>query len=422
MTRGRIAPGSSERVRALWCVTFLSISLCAADAFGQPAAGPPSECCPPAEDTRTQYPGFLLDSYFQVSVGDIRYDFSRRQLQPGIDIESVETPPIAARVVLFGHEFNRFVSAQISYLRPVQYVIYRGVNGDGADHHLFVHFGTLTLKPSLPVSHRVSLYGEAGVGVTSRRPLQIGELTAVVRTHYAAVVFGGGGEYRLTDNWSLTVGAIYFPGSTTDNQPHTVFVSGGFRYTVRRLPEERVEASRHSGALFPVNLVQLEYTTGYGYGVNTFLSQKIPVFWGGSVKAAHGLAVHYERNVFHTRKIFALDFGASVSYLSSREKREPFAAVSMYPLFRFTVARTKPADLYVVYSLAGPTFLSRPTIDDRDTGTHFTFQDFMGLGVFVGKGRRVSAGAKINHYSNGNIFTENAAIKVPITLQMGYTF
>jgi hypothetical protein len=29
---------------------------------------------------------------------------------------------------------------------------------------------------------------------------------------------------------------------------------------------------------------------------------------------------------------------------------------------------------------------------------------------------------KINHYSNGNVFTDNAGVKVPLTFGFGYTF
>jgi hypothetical protein len=86
------------------------------------------------------------------------------------------------------------------------------------------------------------------------------------------------------------------------------------------------------------------------------------------------------------------------------------------------VIRTNPADVYLCYSLAGPTYISKLTLDRLDTGSHFTFQDFMGVGVFLGKHRSVSAGVKINHYSNGNIFTENAGVKIPITLALGYAF
>jgi Lipid A 3-O-deacylase (PagL) len=146
------------------------------------------------------------------------------------------------------------------------------------------------------------------------------------------------------------------------------------------------------------------------------------VFWGGNVKVDRGLAVHYDRNVFHTRKVFALDLGASVSSWRSRTDRNAFFTISAYPLFRFTLVRTKPADVYVCYSLAGPTYISRLTLDRLDTGTHFTFQDFMGAGVFLGRERTMSIGVKINHYSNGNIFTENAGVKIPVTLALGYSF
>ena len=61
-------------------------------------------------------------------------------------------------------------------------------------------------------------------------------------------------------------------------------------------------------------------------------------------------------------------------------------------------------------------------IDGRDTGEHFTFQDFIGVGAFLGKTRRLNAEIGIKHYSNGNIFTTNASIKIPLTLTLGLTF
>jgi hypothetical protein len=46
----------------------------------------------------------------------------------------------------------------------------------------------------------------------------------------------------------------------------------------------------------------------------------------------------------------------------------------------------------------------------------------MGLGFFFGPKRQFNAGVKINHYSNGNIFNENAGLKIPYTFNLGYTF
>jgi hypothetical protein len=393
--------------------------------FGALLSGPPT--LPPPEpprreDTRTQYPAFLADSYFAVSLGSIDYGFSGRQLEPGFQAEAVDVPPAAARVALFGHEFNRFLSAQLTYMRPVLYVSYRNVNGDQALHRLLVHFGGVTLKPQLPVGRRVSLYGEAGLGLTSRRGTSIGGVPAIAPAHYASVLLGGGLEYHLDQSWDLAAGATYSPGNSRYREPRTLLVSGGFRFNLRPLPAERVAANRSSDAVFPRTVVQVEYTTGVGYGVNDFVSSKVPIFWGGTVKVARGIAVHLQRNVFHTRRRFGLDLGASASFWRSRGDGDRFAALSVYPLFRLTAVRTRPVDLYLFYSVAGPSYVSQSVIDGSDTGGGFTFQDFMGVGAFLGRGRRVSGALKINHYSNGNLLTSNAGIKVPLTLGLGLTF
>jgi hypothetical protein len=385
------------------------------------AAVPPRDL-PAREDKRTQYPAFLANSYFAVSLGSIHYGFSRRQLQPGFDAASVEVPHAAARVTLFGRQLNPFLAAQVTYTRPVLYVSYRNVNGDEARHRLLVHFGALTLKPQLPVGRRVTLYGEAGLGLTSRRAIMVGADAAVPAAHYASVLLAGGAEYHLGGAWDLAAGATYSPGSGRDRQPRTLLFSGGFRYNLRPIPAERAEMNRRSDAVFPRSVIQVEYTAGVGYGVNDFVSRKVPIFWGGTVKVARGVAVHLQRNVFHTRRRFGLDLGASASLWRSRGDADRFAALSVYPLFRLTAVRARPADLYLFYSVAGPSYVSRRVIDGRDTGGGFTFQDFMGLGAFLGKGRRVSAVLKINHYSNGNLLTDNAGIKVPLTLGLGLTF
>ena len=117
-----------------------------------------------------------------------------------------------------------------------------------------------------------------------------------------------------------------------------------------------------------------------------------------------------------------VDVGASAGFWKSRDQGEWFQTLSVYPLFRFTFLRTRTTDVYFAYSLAGPTYMSKSVVDGRATGNAFTFQDFMGLGLFLGPNRRVNVGVKINHYSNGNIFTENAGVKIPYTFNVGYTF
>ena len=386
--------------------------------------GPAPASAQSSGDTRTQYPAMLANSYASLSVGAVDYLFTPRQLQQGFRVESIETPHLTVRVVLFGHEFNRFISVQGSYIRPVKYVSYRNVNGaPGADHHhVRVNFGTVTLKMSAPIAKRVSLYGEGGPGMTSRTGFVIAGVPAVTDAHFASLVFGGGVDYHVNRTWDVTAGMTYSPGKASVDQRRALFSAGGFRYTMRALDAEQVAANRDSGFIFPRQVIQVEYSSGSGYSVNDFVSTKVPIFWGGNAKVDIGVAPHYERNVFHTRRIFALDVGMSAGVYMTRQKDDRFYSASVYPLFRFTFLRARRADLYFAYSAAGPTFISKVLLDDWNTGRHFTFQDFMGIGVFAGTNRHLNLGVKINHFSNGNIFTQNAGVTIPLTVSAGYAF
>ena len=177
-----------------------------------------------------------------------------------------------------------------------------------------------------------------------------------------------------------------------------------------------------AGFTFRARRLQVEYSSGFGYAINTFLSTRLPVFWKGETKVDRGIAVHYEQNVFHTRKIFALDVGTSGSEWRTRASQQGFFTLSVYPLIRFFLVRARTLDAYLCYSLAGPTYISTRRADGRDLGSRFTFQDFVGAGVLVGKARTVALGVKINHYSNGILVPENAGVMVPVTFTVGWTF
>jgi len=140
------------------------------------------------------------------------------------------------------------------------------------------------------------------------------------------------------------------------------------------------------------------------------------------VQVRRGVTLNYQRNIFHTRKVFSLEWGASVAYWKSNENGEEFYTASLYPLLRFTVIRTKPIDIYFNYSVAGPSYISKTTIDEVETGKKFTFQDFMGMGVYAGKNRKLNAEFKIAHYSNGNLFPQNDGVMIPLTFSLGFTF
>jgi len=376
-----------------------------------------------SQDNRTRYPGFLKNSYFNFNFGYINFPFSSEQLEPGYAAESVTNHHFGMRLIFFGHQFNKHLSAQVSYMKPLQYVIYNNVNGDKAKHSVWMHSGTLSLKAQAPVAKKLSAYAEAGLAIFSRRGFQIDDAFAVKDLSYSTVLSGAGLQYSLSPKWDVTLNLNYAPGKASAKQPHELFYSAGLKYNLTPIPEERVRRNADAGYHFPKHLLQLGYSTNaLGYGPNNFLSKKVAIFWGGGIEVEKGWIAHYQRNIFHTRKVFSFDVGASAGYWTSREKKEEFYTFSVYPTLRFTVLRTKPADLYLFYSVAGPSYISKKIIDEKDGGKHFTFQDFMGLGSFWGKGKKLNTEININHYSNGNIFVYNRGVKVPLTFTLGYAF
>jgi len=58
----------------------------------------------------------------------------------------------------------------------------------------------LTAKPRLPLTRTVSVYGEGGLGIVTRKGFFIGPSPVVKDASYAAVLLGGGLEYRVNDN------------------------------------------------------------------------------------------------------------------------------------------------------------------------------------------------------------------------------
>src|SRR5207249_1729121 len=279
---------------------------------------------------------------------------------PQFRAETIEVPHLGVRVDLFGHRFTKNWSAQVTYMRPARFVAYQNVNGDGDKHQISQAYGGVTLVWDVALNPTLSAYAEGGVGITSRSGFDIKGTTAVQDAHFGAGLLGAGLAYHATPNIDVTFGATYSPGRKSFSQPSTRLYTTGLRYHMHPLPAARVEDNRRAGYSFPANVIRLAYTTNQAtYGVNRFLSQTFPIFWGGNVETRGGVTFDYQRNVFHTRKWFAFDLGASASYWASNANKELFRTVSFYPLLKFFMVRAESAALYLNYSLAGPTYISR---------------------------------------------------------------
>ncbi|MDR3651966.1 MAG: acyloxyacyl hydrolase [Paludibacter sp.] len=388
-----------------------------------------------AQDDRAQLPLALRNAYFGVNIGSINYDFGAAQFQApaGYMLNNVVVNHAAVRLVLYGYEFNKYLSAQLTYMRPVSWVFYyydRGLEKN-VRSSVWMNVGGLTLRPELPISKRFSLNGEVGLGIVTRHGFNAVDGTPIISgVTYPSVLLGGGVNYHINDNWRLVLGATYSPENTSVNQPATTFISAGFNYKLSPVSEQKLKNAAETGYINPKQWLQIGYSSNVlGYGVNNTL-EKAVLFWGGDAEVFQGLTLSYHRNIFHTAKVFALDWGVSASGWQtkgvgsglSNPNKQSFFTLSVFPVLRFNFLHTQPLDAYFYYSVAGPTYISKIIIDGNDTGQHFTFQDNMGVGMFFGENRNWNAEIKIGHYSNGNIFSQNAAVKIPLSLNFGYAF
>jgi len=381
-----------------------------------------------AQVDRAQIPSILNNSYFEVNIGYINYPFSATQVEEGFTFKSVQIPHAAVRIIPAGYEFNKYLSAQISYMRPVLWVHYNytiGQENSEITRAVWMNVAGLTIKPSLPVSKRFSVYSEVGLSIITRKGFNSEDnIPVVTNANYASFLVGGGIKYHLNQNWGLMLNMIYSPENRNVKQPATSFYSAGFSYKLLPFSEVKLAETANTGYVYPKQTVQVGFTSNVlGYSVNNFFSEgKVPVFWAGEAEVQHGFSISYQRNIFHGTRIFSLDWGASIAFWKSNVNKENFYTLSIYPVLKWTFLHTKPADLYFFYTVAGPAYISKTTIDGKDMGEHFTFQDNMGTGIFLGERRSLNAEIKIGHYSNGDLFPGNEGVKIPLTLNIGYAF
>ncbi|MCF8453838.1 MAG: acyloxyacyl hydrolase [Pedobacter sp.] len=377
----------------------------------------------------------MQKSYFEVNLGYINYPFSAAQLEPGYSLNSVTVPHMAVRLVLWGYNFNDYLSTQVTYMRPVAWVKYSyKENGDNRIYNrsVWTNVGGFTLKGNIPIASGFTAYGEAGLGIITRAGFNDSLNRPVVKdANYATFLFGAGLKYKLDEKWNLQLITNYSPASNQRNQPYTSFVGTGFAYTFAPYNERQLKKTKDLGMIHPKQWLQIGYTSNIlGYGVNNLVSNKyFPIFWGGMAHVKQGLSINYQRNVFHSAKVFALDWGINASVWQTTGKhnntqleKQNFFTFSIFPVFRLNFLHTPKVDAYFYYTVAAPSFISEKIIDGFDTGKHFTFMDNMGAGVFFGKQRNYNAELKIGHYSNGNIFPSNDAVKIPLSLNLGYAF
>lgn len=372
-------------------------------------------------DSREQVPAILNNTYFGMGIGYTDIPYSNSDLINGFSATSFTNPSVGLNVYI-GHFFNRYLAAQVSLMRPIEWAYANNVTTPPSKNSIWISIFGLSLRPTLPITNRLSAYGIAGLGMISRHGFMINGVTAIPSTVVPTLLTGGGFTYAATPYWHITAGVDYTLAQPSEQQPATLYAYTGFYYLFHKI---KLPASYSTHYIFHKNLIQFGgfNTNFFNPNVNKYFSiHYLPIFWTGDVHTANGAILMYERNIFHSHKLFSFDLGASVSTYHSAINNTPFQVFSVFPAFRFWLIRSPEMDFYFLYSVAGPSYITRRNIDDIDTGGNFTFQDLLGFGFFLGKEKHLNLDLRIGHYSNGNSLPNNPGIQVPLTVSLGYAF
>ena len=380
---------------------------------------------------KTKFTDFLADSYYSINFGGIFYPFSNANLPPGYSTETFSRNWFSGRM-LIGHKFTDTWAIQFGTMRPAAWFKYDNINNIGYDRSVWINAWTLSLKKDFKLNDKWSIYGEAGFANVTRVGFDVEGTQVYNDAHFGSILYGFGAQYWLSNKWRLSANGTFIPENQTNNQPSISQASLGFEYHLQQVDDTTAEEYANNEYFFPNHIFQVSYGNGdVGFSMNRFFSMNmkignfesfgLPVFWLGDVKAQHAFSLTYQGLIYRSEKIFSLDWGASATYFQSEFGTDVFA-FSIFPVLRFYLMRRKAYDFYLNYSIIGPAFISKSDIDGFDSGPKITYQDTMGFGLFLGKERKYNFEVRIMHYSNGNIFTRNAGVAVPIQFTFGRTF
>ncbi|GHT10985.1 hypothetical protein AGMMS4956_03320 [Bacteroidia bacterium] len=392
---------------------------------------------------------FLQKSYFEVNFGALYYPFGEKQMQQGYTLDNVRHTTATGIRLALGYNFNNYWAAQISYLchlvlPNVYYNAITAADSAKIGGNVANNIVGITMKGKLPIGKKWSVFGEAGMSIITRS----GVPQMVKNANFVTLQVGAGVKYQITPRWGIQLSGNYTPPSPKHNhQPSTTFAGIGVTITPQPFSNEYLQKSAATGIIHPKQWIQIGYTTNLlDYDVNEFLINEdggfpyVSFIWNAAPRIKQGFTLNYQRNVFHSQKWFALDWGANVSVWQSlgryanpsvndetpqkfvTGKQKTFFTISIFPVFRLNYLHTKWADMYAYYCVAGPTFISTTKMDGYDLGKKFLFVDNIGTGAFFGNRRQYNIELKIGHYSNGDIFTDNKGITVPLSLNVGYAF
>lgn len=134
------------------------------------------------------------------------------------------------------------------------------------------------------------------------------------------------------------------------------------------------------------------------------------------------LMLNYDPQRFTWRKFnIYFDAGFSHFWVTDTPYYTTVNIYSIAPVVRYTFKKRGPLSPYFEVSI-GLAYLNHTRFEDRNMGIHFSFQDRIGIGAYVGTTKQLSLGVQAIHYSNARIASHNSGITIPLMLDIGYRF
>lgn len=147
---------------------------------------------------------------------------------------------------------------------------------------------------------------------------------------------------------------------------------------------------------------------------------KKPLMWSARLKVDTAYFFGLEKDFYSTGKYFSPCYGGSFGQLATRKGiKDQCFVLSSYLGLKFFCPLGLNARLFLFYSPGGPSLLSNNTFVETSFSNRFVFTDQLGVGVKWDRNFGFEMGARLYHFSNGDIFPINGGIDVPIMFYLG---
>jgi hypothetical protein len=114
--------------------------------------------------------------------------------------------------------------------------------------------------------------------------------------------------------------------------------------------------------------------------------------------------------------------GAGYSYLwTNVDVNSEVHVLSVFPTLRWYFKETTYFKPYL-NATAGPSIMSDNSLGYQEQGSRFLFNDFFGVGAYVGRDKLWEISWSWRHLSNALLFPPNPGFDVPFTFSVGRVF